>query len=74
MLKPRSIQLWLPFAAADLNSLNATMTGHDHNDHELPQRTRAYQQEMLDASLNENIIIALETGAGTTSNIPVING
>lgn len=28
--------------------------------------TRAYQQELLDESLNHNIIIALDTGSGKT--------
>lgn len=29
-------------------------------------RTRGYQQEMLDASLQRNIIIAMDTGSGKT--------
>lgn len=31
-----------------------------------PLRTRGYQQEMLEASLRRNVVIAMDTGAGKT--------
>lgn len=38
-------------------------TGVDANE---PLRTRGYQQEMLEASLRRNVVIAMDTGAGKT--------
>lgn len=31
-----------------------------------PLQTRGYQQEMLEASLRRNVVIAMDTGAGKT--------
>jgi endoribonuclease Dicer len=47
------------------------MDGTSNTDlHDLPAlstpQTRGYQQEMLDESLQKNIIIALDTGSGKT--------
>lgn len=41
------------------------MQSTNHLSVDLP-RTRGYQQEMLDASLHRNIVIAMDTGSGKT--------
>lgn len=52
----------------------ATTTNDTSGPSEMPEpspemklpKTRGYQQEMLDESINNNIVIALDTGAGKT--------